>query len=90
MRGLFDTDGCITAQKDGKYCYPLVKICTKNQAFAKEIVTILAFLGIPAFICRKINMKNPAYDIVVRNKNVQKFIDIIGSHNLKNIKKWGR
>ena len=90
IRGVFDTDGCFTTQKYGKYHYPLVKICTKHKRFANEIMEVLGNLGIPAFITRKMNMRYPAYDVVVRNKNVQKFIDIVGSHNIKNIKKWGR
>ncbi len=34
IRGLFDTDGCVTFQNDKKYRYVLLKICTIHELFA--------------------------------------------------------
>jgi intein/homing endonuclease len=90
LRGLFDTDGCVTYQRDKGYIYPLVKIITKHKLFAQDIKESLINLGIKAFICRKKDKKgNLGYDIVVRNKRCIKFFEIIGSNNPRNIKKWG-
>ena|SRR3989344_6162587 len=93
LRGLFDTDGCVTLQKSGKYRYPLIKICTKHENFANEISKSLAFLYIPSFITKKENLGSGAYDVTIRNVNARKFLRIIGSKNERNIKgiinKWG-
>ncbi|MBW3001666.1 hypothetical protein KY338_00730 [Candidatus Woesearchaeota archaeon] len=90
VRGLFDTDGCITLQRQGKYEYVLIKICTKHKNLAKELVEILESLGIPSFICTKFWRQNKGFDVVIRNKNAIKFFEVVGSSNYKNIKKWGR
>lgn len=90
VRGLFDTDGCITLQRQGKYEYVLIKICTKHKKLAKDLVEILKSLEIPSFVCTKFWGQNRGFDVVIRNKNAIKFFEIIGSSNSKNIKKWGR
>jgi len=88
LRGLFDTDGCVTLQKYGKYKYLLIKICTKHQNFAKEIHSSLNILGIPSFITKKESNGFYGYDVVIRNKNVKFFWSTIGSKNNRNIKKY--
>jgi len=85
LRGLFDTDGCVTLQRYGKYEYTLVKICTKCKSFAEEIKKSLNFLGIPSFITIKRNWNKEYYDIVIRHNNAKKFFEIIGSSNKRNI-----
>lgn len=84
LRGLFDTDGCITIQREGKYKYPLIKICTKHKSFAMDILNSLRLLGIPSFLTTKISKTFRGYDIVVRNKNVKTFFEIIGFNNVRN------
>ena len=92
LRGLFDTDGCVTLQKDGKYNYLLAKISTKHKIFAYEISSSLKFLKIPSFVTTKSNKLNnkifEGYDIVIRNKNVKSFFEIIGSKNPRNIQSF--
>lgn len=89
IRGLFDTDGCVTHQKDGKYYYVLVEICTKFLPFAEDIKDSLSHLGIKSFICKKKDkVGHVGFDIVIRHKNAVKFFDIIGSKNPRNIEKW--
>ena len=90
IRGLFDTDGCVTFQRDGKYTYVLIKLTTKFLLFAESIKHYLSTLGIHSYICKKNDyMGNVGYDVVVRNKECEKFFMIIESHNSRNIKKWG-
>ncbi|MBW2991110.1 hypothetical protein KY348_05405 [Candidatus Woesearchaeota archaeon] len=93
IRGLFDTDGCVTHQidrkKDSEYYYVLVKICTKFLSFAEDLRDSLILLGIPAFLCKKGDrFGNTGYDVVVRHKNTTRFFELIGSNNLRNIRKW--
>ena len=92
LRGLFDTDGCVVLQKQGKYNYILLKICTKHNNFAKEIQEGLTFLNIPSFVTKKdtsVNHKSfVGYDVVVRNKNTAKFFEIVGSRNPRNFTKY--
>lgn len=90
LRGLFDTDGCVTLQRMGKYTYPLVKITTKDKLFAEQISSSFELLGIPCFVCRKQWNGDIGYDVVLRNKSAEQFFNIVGSNNPKNIKKWGR
>ncbi|MBU0929520.1 MAG: hypothetical protein KJ623_00420 [Nanoarchaeota archaeon] len=88
LRGLFDTDGCITLQRDGKYNYILIKICTKHKHFAIDIINGLYLLNIPSFLTQKEYMGFRGYDVVVRNKNVKPFLEVIGSNNPRNLLKY--
>ena len=89
LRGLFDTDGCVTIQKDKGYRYVLIKISTKHELFANSLKQALNQLKIRSFICINRNkIGSTGYDVVVRHKNAIKFFEIIGSNNQKNIKKW--
>ena len=90
IRGVFDTDGCITTQRDKGYKYILAKICTKHKTFADDLHHTLLSLNIPAFACVKSGRNFFGYDVTIRNKNVIKFFEIVGSNNQKNIEKWGR
>jgi intein/homing endonuclease len=87
LRGLFDTDGCVTFQKFGKYKYPLVKITNKDLAFSKDLVIAFNSLKIPSFLTIKKYKNKDYYDVVIRNKNVYLFSTKIGSNNPNNIKK---
>lgn len=89
IRGLFDTDGCITIQRFDKYKYPLIKISTKYRNFAQSISKALKSLNINSFISTKSGRNFIGYDVTIRNKEAKKFFQIIGSNNSKNIEKWG-
>ncbi len=91
LRGLFDTDGCVTVQNMGKYKYPIVKITTKHNSLAQEILECFREFNIPCYLTKK-NL-SAIYDVSIRNKNVDLFFKKIGSKNYKNIRKlegWGR
>lgn len=80
LRGLFDTDGCITTQKMSKYRYKLIKISTGIHAFAGEIKSALNFLEIKSYISRK----KPGYDVTIRRKDsFHRFLNIIKPKNTK-------
>lgn len=85
IRGLFDTDGCNTIQRTGKYRYLLIKITTKLRYFAEDIKFALSYLDIKSYICNK----GDSYEVVVRNKDsLKKFMAVIKSKNKKgNV--WG-
>lgn len=77
LKGLFDTDGCIIIQKDGKYSYVLIKITTSIKMFADDIKSALNSLNINSYICIKSNNVGiqEVYDIVIRRKeSVDRFI----------------
>ena len=92
IRGVFDTDGCITSQKSGKYNYPLIKISTQHLNFATQISESLNILSIKNHITKtKANKEkgrpNDCYDVVVRNKNIFDFLNKIKSRNPRNLNK---
>jgi hypothetical protein len=68
LRGLFDTDGCYTMQRSGKYSYELLKFTTKHKSFALDVQHALEVLDIQAYICRKA----AGHDVVIRNVQSQK------------------
>lgn len=78
LRGLFDTDGCFTIQRDGKYNYDLIKICTSIKEFAEEIKLALISLGIDCYICKK----KTGFDITIRKKDsFERFMRMIQPRN---------
>lgn len=84
LRGLFDTDGCITVQRMGKYSYRLIKICTTIESFAKEIKQSFNILGIDSYICWKTWKNNAAYDVTIRKRDsFNRFIELINPKNNK-------
>jgi len=89
IRGLFDTDGCVTMQRMGKYNYPLVKISTSSYELACSTRDLLKSEGFNVFISRKNKEPRVVYDVVVKNiKQLNNFFSVIGSNNPRNIKKF--
>ncbi len=85
LRGLFDTDGCITVQRQDKYEYYLLKISMKNHTFACDIKCLLQRLGFHPYICTKSGIF-PGYDVVLRKKkDIRRWIERIGTRNPKNM-----
>jgi DNA-binding transcriptional regulator WhiA len=86
IRGIFDTDGCMTVQKFSKYKYPLIKLTTKSHALACSLKDLLRTLTFNAFISIKKRKPNIIYDVVIKGfYQVEKFYSIIGSSNARNI-----
>lgn len=81
LRGLFDTDGCILANKRENYRYPWVTISSKSRSFREEIKGMLKKEGYPAYITGS--------DVCVRGiANVKRWFKDIGSSNSRNLLKY--
>ena len=79
LRGLFDTDGCITYQRDKGYIYPLIKFTMKSKKFAFSVRNALQSLGLRAYTCKK---GRTGFDVVIRNKeSINYWITNIGCRN---------
>jgi len=81
LRGLFDTDGCILANKREKYRYPWIVITSKSEKFRRQLIAMLREQGYPAY--------NTGKDVYVRGiANVKRWFGDIGSSNHRNIYKY--
>jgi len=85
IRGVFDTDGCVVIQKNGKYRYKLIKIANKDYNLLDYLKSTLLCLGFHPFITKG---DSRSYQLVIRRKiEIPKWVGIIGSKNPRNIKK---
>jgi len=83
VRGLFDTDGCISARKDEKYRYPYIMITSKSEVLREQVKKILLRLGFNAYI--------HAITVTVRGKqNCFNWFEKIGSNNPRNKDRFTR
>jgi intein/homing endonuclease len=81
IRGIFDTDGHISARKDENYRYPYILISSSSSMLRQQIKEILRSQGIPAYI--------HAHSVVVRGlKNYNIWVRLIGSSNQRNLKRF--
>ena len=81
LRGLFDTDGCISARKDECYKYPHLMITSISKTLREQIKKILKEQDINACIHGK--------DVRIKgNKNFKKWFDLIGSKNPRNLNRY--
>lgn len=81
LRGLFDTDGCIVANKREKYRYPWVVITSKSELFRNQLIRMLKEQNYPAY--------NTGCDVCVRGiENVKRWFFDIGSSNQRNLRKY--
>lgn len=82
LRGLFDTDGCILANKREKYRYPWISISSKSESFRNELIKLLREQDYPAYITGN-------KDVCVRGiANVKRWFSDIGSSNNRNKYKY--
>jgi intein/homing endonuclease len=91
IRGLFDTDGCLTVQKTRGYTYPMIKICTTSEQLAYSLSRFLRKRGIRCFVSIKRGSKKEwktAYEVTSKGKDAPRvWMERIGSSNPRNIKK---
>lgn len=81
LRGLFDTDGCIIANKRENYRYPWIVISSKSERFRNQLIKMLKEQNYPAY--------NTGSDVCVRGiSNVKRWFDDIGSSNSRNLIKY--
>lgn len=78
LRGLFDTDGQISARKDEGYRYPYVFLSSSSSVLRFQVKEILIRQGISAYVSRD--------NVVLRGKNnFKRWVNLIGSSNPRNI-----
>lgn len=83
IRGLFDTDGCLTARKDEGYRYPCLIISSYSKPLIKQLYNMLRNKGYPFWV----NKKNT--EIRMRGiKNVNRWMFDIGCSNSKHKDKY--
>lgn len=101
LRGVFDTDGCITFDrryskaytefKRKYHTYPRIIITTISERFFMGIQVILKDLGINfwAQIHRpKRRNFNTSYRIWIRGKSIEKWMEMIGSKNPSKLSRY--
>jgi len=93
LRGIFDTDGCISL-KTYNHGYPVIKIKQKSRMAVKQLAKLLKHFGFYFYA---------EYDIVTKDKrgfttigsslyisgwkNLRKWMELIGSNNQRNLGK---
>lgn len=87
LRGLIDTDGCIILHKylsKGKrYCYKKIGFTSRSHPLLQSASGTLLILGIKHRI-----MKN-GWDIRIEaRKDVEKYFQIVGTHNPKHLERY--
>lgn len=81
IRGIFDTDGCISARKDEGYKYPQIVISSSSEPLKLQLKDLLVNQGFPVYLHN--------FDLRIKgNKNFKKWFDLIGSNNPRNINKY--
>jgi len=87
LRGLIDTDGCIILHKylskEKKYCYKKIGFTSRSYPLLQSASEILLILGIKHRI-----MKN-GWDIRIEaRKDVEKYFQVVGTHNPKHLERY--
>jgi len=96
LRGLFDTDGCLTFKsKNGNpHNYPIISVSSKNSELIDQISLLLNKLSFTFTTFKKqgITPKGTAtiaWEIGISGrKNLENFIKLIGFNNFKHISKY--
>lgn len=89
LRGLIDTDGCLVIHKykvNGKqYCYKKLNFCSASKSLVISIIQILKTFDFKPRLSH--NSRNAWID---NQKEVMRYLKVIGSNNPKHIKRWRR
>lgn len=97
VRGIFDTDGTISFKKRDKEenYYPVIKVTSKSKILIEQIEKILKSKGINSSIQYDVSRQDKRGFKTIDNqlfingeKNLEKFINIIGFSNIKHITKY--
>ena len=94
LRGIFDTDGCFTLKKNGKY--PVITFGMKNRALFLQMGGVLRQIGIRYCVCFDVPYFDPRsgkvytkhYLSINGKENVAKWFDLVGTNNPKILKKY--
>lgn len=87
LRGLFDTDGCVYADrhivKGINYIYPNVAITSHSKTLLKDVDSIFKNLGF------KSTSRNTQKSVYLRGSiQIEKFFKEVGTHNSKHQKRF--
>lgn len=83
VRGLFDTDGCISARKDENYKYPHIIISSISKKLIKQLYILLKNRDYPVWITKD------KEEIRIKGiKNTIKWMNDVGSNNDRHIIKY--
>jgi hypothetical protein len=96
VRGIMDTDGCITFRKPfkkNKRSYPTLKITNKSKLLIEQLNEIFLQFGLkPSIYKEKGKRRNKIhirYNVNLNGvKNLDKYLKLFGFSNLKHIKKY--
>ncbi len=93
VRGIFDTDGCVSVIKKNNKLYPIIQLNTISHNLAVQLRDIFNELGLRATMHEqpenKERNKRKLYIIAIRGVVMfHKFINIIFSHNPKHLAKY--
>jgi len=86
VRGVFDTDGCISFKKGKKNYpyYPVISLSSKSESFIREIVVVLSDLNFRL---------SSLYNYKKKDERVKKGFTVINHlylHGYDNLKLWNR
>lgn len=86
IKGIFDTDGCISAKKHEKYKYPYIIITSISNKLLFQLFKLFKEHNYPFYLRKR---KNRLIELLMRgNKNVIRWMEDIGSNNPKHIIKY--
>lgn len=98
LRGLIDTDGSLTFKKKYKkrHYYPVLKLSLASKELIKQVNSLLTSLGFTTCLCFdvkrfdiRINKTTIIHEIYLYgNKNLRKWIRMIGFKNPKHLTKY--
>lgn len=92
LRGIFDTDGTLYIENKNNKPYPRIQITSTSKTLIDDTYKILINLGFKVAKWKEtFKYKNwkPRYLVALRgHKQIQKWMDEIGTNNPKNIIKW--
>lgn len=95
IKGLFDTDGCISLKNKEGTKYPVASITSKSKGLLTEVQAYLKKEGVNANCYQRIEdnlrykEKIITYKLEVNGfKNLNRFYELIGSSNSRNISKY--
>ena len=83
LRGLFDTDGCLSARKSEKYRRPFALITSRSKKLRLQIKAILRTAGMPAY--------EQGHNVGVNGiKNTVAWFEKVGSNNPRNLDRYAQ
>jgi hypothetical protein len=81
LRGIFDTDGCISAVKSSSYQRTIIFLSSKSLKLRKQLKFILEKQGFSVYLSKE-------YVSLSGNKNLKKWFKLIGSSNPRNLLRY--